>query len=233
MKKEITIYTNETCPYCKTIKEKLEEENIKFTEKDVLKFANEWSSISELTGMPQLPTLVFDKEYYIPGRDYFNPEHPKLPTVHSHLYGYDSEFFEDDAVQREHLSKPDLVRNGHKIGKFNLENLKFNSGRSGGFNCLRTLKTRAELIYSTKSDQDNIYDKIFNIQENKNQFNASSIPKEIIRLIEYGISEKAKSVWGRFETRIEDYNKQKELEEQERLEREEQEEQERLEREEQ
>jgi glutaredoxin len=75
MKKEITIYTNETCPYCKTIKEKLEEENIKFTEKDVLKFANEWSSISELTGMPQLPTLVFDKEYYIPGRDYFNPEH--------------------------------------------------------------------------------------------------------------------------------------------------------------
>ena len=75
MKKEIIIYTNETCPYCKTIKEKLEEKNIKFTEKDVLKFANEWSSISELTGMAQLPTLVFDKEYHIPGRDYFNPEH--------------------------------------------------------------------------------------------------------------------------------------------------------------
>ena len=75
MKKEIIIYTNETCPYCKTIKEKLEEENTKFTEKDVLKFADEWSSISELTGMAQLPTLVFDKEYYIPGRDYFNPEH--------------------------------------------------------------------------------------------------------------------------------------------------------------
>jgi len=75
MKKEITIYTNETCPYCKTIKEKLKEENIKFTEKNVLKFTDEWSSINELTGMAQLPTLVFDKEYYIPGRDYFNPEH--------------------------------------------------------------------------------------------------------------------------------------------------------------
>ena len=75
MKKEITIYTNETCPYCKTVKEKLEEESIEFIEKDVLKFANEWNSISELTGMAQLPTLVFDKEYYIPGRDYFNPEH--------------------------------------------------------------------------------------------------------------------------------------------------------------
>mgnify|MGYP005835355587 CR=1 FL=1 len=75
MKKEIIIYTNETCPYCKTIKEELEKENIKYVEKDVLEFANEWSSISELTGMPQLPTLVFDKEYFIPGRDYFNPEH--------------------------------------------------------------------------------------------------------------------------------------------------------------
>ena len=75
MKKEITIYTNETCPYCKTIKEKLKEENIKFTEKNVLKFTDEWSSINELIGMAQLPTLVFDKEYYIPGRDYFNPEH--------------------------------------------------------------------------------------------------------------------------------------------------------------
>jgi glutaredoxin len=75
MKKEITIYTNETCPYCKTIKEKLKEENIKFTEKDILKFTDEWNSMSELTGMAQLPTLVFDKEYYIPGRDYFSPEH--------------------------------------------------------------------------------------------------------------------------------------------------------------
>jgi len=75
MKKEITIYTNETCPYCKTIKEKLKEENIKFTEKNVLKFTDEWSSINELIGMAQLPTLVFDEEYYIPGRDYFNPEH--------------------------------------------------------------------------------------------------------------------------------------------------------------
>jgi len=75
MKKEITIYTNKTCPYCKTIKKKLKEENIKFTEKNVLKFTDEWNSINELTGMAQLPTLVFDKEYYIPGRDYFNPEH--------------------------------------------------------------------------------------------------------------------------------------------------------------
>ena len=75
MKEKITIYTNETCPYCKTIKETLEKEKIKFTEKLTSEFTNEWSSISELTGLAQLPTLVFNKEYYIPGRDYFSPEH--------------------------------------------------------------------------------------------------------------------------------------------------------------
>ena len=67
MKKEITIYTNEACPYCKTIKEKLKEENINFVEKDVSKVTGEWNSISELMGIAQLPTLAFDKEYFAPG----------------------------------------------------------------------------------------------------------------------------------------------------------------------
>ena len=75
MKKEITIYTNETCPYCKTIKEELEKENIKFKEKLTSKFSNEWNTISELTGIPTLPTLVFNEEHFVPGRDFYNPEH--------------------------------------------------------------------------------------------------------------------------------------------------------------
>ena len=75
MKKEITIYTNEACPYCKTIKEKLKEENINFVEKDVSKVTSEWNSISELMGIAQLPTLAFDKEYFAPGRDFWSPEH--------------------------------------------------------------------------------------------------------------------------------------------------------------
>ena len=75
MKEKITIYTNETCPYCKTIKETLEKEKIKFTEKLTSKFTNEWNEISELLGISQLPTLFFNKEYFVPGRDYFSPEH--------------------------------------------------------------------------------------------------------------------------------------------------------------
>ena len=75
MKKEIIIYTNETCPYCKTIKETLEKEKIKFTEKLTSEFTDEWNETSELLGMSQLPTLFFNKEYFVPGRDYFSPEH--------------------------------------------------------------------------------------------------------------------------------------------------------------
>jgi len=96
MNKKITIYTNETCPYCKTIKEILEKENIEFVEKDVSKFTNEWSSLSELLGIAQLPTLTFNKEYFVPGRDFFNPEHliSIIKELKGSKYGYSIRAFE-------------------------------------------------------------------------------------------------------------------------------------------
>ena len=75
MKEKITIYTSETCPYCKTIKETLEKEKIKFNERLISEFKEEWDSIGDLIGVSQLPTLVFDGEHFVPGRDFFNPEH--------------------------------------------------------------------------------------------------------------------------------------------------------------
>ena len=75
MKEKITIYTNDTCPYCKTIKETLEKENIKFKEKLITEFEKEWEEITNLTGLPTLPTLFFNEEYFAPGRDFFSPEH--------------------------------------------------------------------------------------------------------------------------------------------------------------
>ena len=75
MKEKITIYTNETCPYCKTIKETLEKEKIKFNERLISEFGEEWNNIGDLIGVSQLPTLVFNEEHFVPGRDFFNPEH--------------------------------------------------------------------------------------------------------------------------------------------------------------
>ena len=73
-KAKITIYTNETCPYCKQVKEKLDEEKIKYIEIDINKNEKEWSNIVGLTGMPNIPTLYFKDTYFVPGRDYQNPE---------------------------------------------------------------------------------------------------------------------------------------------------------------
>ena len=73
-KTKITIYTNDTCPYCKQVKEKLDEEKIKYVEIDINKNEKEWSNIVGLTGMPNIPTLYFKDTYFVPGRDYQNPE---------------------------------------------------------------------------------------------------------------------------------------------------------------
>ena len=75
MKEKITIYTSETCPYCKTIKETLEKEKIKFNERLISEFKEEWDDVGDLTGVSQLPTLIFNEEHFVPGRDFFNPEH--------------------------------------------------------------------------------------------------------------------------------------------------------------
>ena len=76
MKKDkIVIYTNEQCPYCKKIKEKLEENKIKFTNKLTADYKEEWETITGLTGMPTVPTIYYKDNYFIPGRDFQNENH--------------------------------------------------------------------------------------------------------------------------------------------------------------
>ena len=76
MKKDkIVIYTNEQCTYCKKIKEKLEENKIKFTNKLTADYKEEWETITGLTGMPTVPTIYYKDNYFIPGRDFQNENH--------------------------------------------------------------------------------------------------------------------------------------------------------------
>ena len=72
--KKVTIYTNKTCPYCKQVKETLTKEKIKFTEKDTTEDIEEWREVVSLTGMPTMPTVLYDKEYLVAGRDFPNPQ---------------------------------------------------------------------------------------------------------------------------------------------------------------
>jgi len=68
--KKIIIYTNETCPYCKQVKEELTKNNIEFENRNTKEYIKEWNNIVSLTGMPTVPTLFFDNEYHTPGRDF-------------------------------------------------------------------------------------------------------------------------------------------------------------------
>ena len=71
----ITIYTNETCPYCKSIKAELKEHDIKYKEKLTKDHTEEYQGIVNLTGMNTIPAIIINDEYYIPGRDFQNAQH--------------------------------------------------------------------------------------------------------------------------------------------------------------
>ena len=73
-KSKLEIYTNETCPYCKQIKEELTKNNIDFEDKLTSDFKDEYQSIFSLTGMPTVPTIKYANEYFLPGRDFQNPQ---------------------------------------------------------------------------------------------------------------------------------------------------------------
>ena len=74
MKEKITIYTNETCHYCKSIKEELTKADIKFENKFTNENEEEWQKIVNLTGMPTVPTIKYGDDFLVPQRDFGNPQ---------------------------------------------------------------------------------------------------------------------------------------------------------------
>ena len=72
---EIIIYSNEQCPYCKQVKDRLDKENIKYINKFTKDYKKELDNISNLTGIPQVPTIYFKNNYFVPGRDFGNEDH--------------------------------------------------------------------------------------------------------------------------------------------------------------
>ena len=70
----ITIYTNNNCGYCKQLKDELTKNNIEFKEILTKDFTVEWQDVVNLTGLPTTPTIKYKEEYFVPGRDYQNPQ---------------------------------------------------------------------------------------------------------------------------------------------------------------
>jgi len=70
---KIIIYTNETCPYCKAVKEELSKNNIEFENKLTNEWPIEWQEITNVLGVATVPTILYKKDYFVPGRDFANP----------------------------------------------------------------------------------------------------------------------------------------------------------------
>ena len=71
---KIEIYTMETCAYCKIIKEELTKNNIEFEEKINSENQDEWDKVVSLTKIPTTPTIYYKNNYFIPQRDFGNPQ---------------------------------------------------------------------------------------------------------------------------------------------------------------
>jgi len=71
---KIEIYTNNNCKYCKQLKDELTKNNIDFEEKLTSDFKDEYQSVVNLTGLPTTPTIKYEGEYFVAGRDYGNPQ---------------------------------------------------------------------------------------------------------------------------------------------------------------
>tara|TARA_R110002012_G_C11440100_1_gene590489 strand:- start:151 stop:546 length:396 start_codon:yes stop_codon:yes gene_type:complete len=70
---KIIIYTNETCPYCKIVKEEFEKEKVVFEERLTKDNIEKWENIVHLTGLPSVPTIEYNNEYFVPGREFNSP----------------------------------------------------------------------------------------------------------------------------------------------------------------
>ena len=71
---KIIIYTNEQCPYCKQVKEELTKNEVEFENRFTKDFELAWRDISGLTGMPTVPTIQYQGDYLVAGRDFPNPQ---------------------------------------------------------------------------------------------------------------------------------------------------------------
>ena len=71
---KIKIYTSKTCPYCKQVKEHLDENKIEYDEIITSENSSEWNDVTNIVGMATLPTINYKDEYFVASRDFPNPQ---------------------------------------------------------------------------------------------------------------------------------------------------------------
>ena len=69
------MYASDSCNYCKAVKEKLKDEDIDFKVKLTKDFEDDWNQVVNTTGIGLLPTIFYKDNFFLPGRNFTNPDH--------------------------------------------------------------------------------------------------------------------------------------------------------------
>ena len=67
---EVILYTQSTCPYCTQMKKAMEDEGIKYVEKEYTKFPKEWAAAVDITQVPVFPTIQIGDDFLATRRDF-------------------------------------------------------------------------------------------------------------------------------------------------------------------
>ena len=125
---------------------------------------------------------------------------------------YDKEHLGEPGENSEFLSRNKLIRNGQLIGTMSSEQTH-GSARADGISFLKIELIQAYVYFNPRSSHDNLQDKVMGIQENKNQFDGDSLPKNFTRLIRHLKAEKANEIIEYFEKLTEPKDVQEESQE--------------------
>jgi hypothetical protein len=129
----------------------------------------------------------------------FDPEKPVAITCEGVKTEYNGKHVNDDET---FSISARLVRNGQIIGLIPIPKVTAAAAKRGtGESNFRHLVLQCEVLFNPVSKQKgelNHQDRVMNIQENKNQFDGSSLPITFTRLVKSIKVEKAKELWEYF-----------------------------------
>ena len=135
----------------------------------------------------------------------FDIENPSRVTDDKLLIGgkkrvaYDKEHLGEPEENSDFLFRNKLIRNGQLIGTICPEQ-SLGSARADGISRLKIELIQAYVYFNPTSSHDNLQDKVMGIQENKNQFDGDSLPKNFTKLIKHIKAEKANEIIEYFKT---------------------------------
>ena len=133
----------------------------------------------------------------------FDPSSPVEITGGVNAGTMNTEHLGEDAADCiKFLWSMKVVRNNQLIGLIDNPSIALGSMRGGGETQIGAVLVQVEIRFNPLSTHDNRQDRVMGIQENKNQFDGSSVPIQLRRLADYLRKEKAREVRQYFEHRL-------------------------------